>query len=120
LGRETRERFALGFEVARLLGAEPARGFMTFFARFDLGLLLWLCSRIGASSDDRRVGELVGFIRSQQGEAGLWEYAAKPQMTRWVSFDLLHSLAQFDKASEWLTVEPPSPFAPYPKRERRF
>ena len=120
LGRETRERYALGYEVARLLGAEPARGFVTFFARFDLGLLLYICSRVGASSDDQRVAELVAFIRSQQGEAGLWEYSAQPQVTRWVSFDLLRSLAQLDVAYDWLTVEPPGPFRPYPKREKRF
>jgi hypothetical protein len=93
---------------------------MTFFARFDLGLLLWLCSQVGADTDDSRVAELVAFIRSQQGEAGLWEYPAQPQVTRWVSFDLLRSLAQLETASDWLTLEPPSPFAPYPKREKRF
>jgi hypothetical protein len=120
LGRETRERFALGFEVARILGAEPARGFMTFFARFDLGLLLWLCSRVGAGTDDSRVATLVDYIRSQQGEAGLWDYASKPQVTRWVSFDLLRSLAQLDQDSAWLTSEPPGPFSAYPKREKRY
>lgn len=120
LGRETRERYALGFEVARILGAEPAHGFVTFFARFDLALVLDLCSRVGAGTDDPRLAELVAFIRSQQGEAGLWEYPAQPQVTRWVSFDLLRSLAQLDTASAWLTSEPPSPFSPYPKREKRF
>lgn len=120
LGRETRERYALGFEVARILGAEPNRGFMTFFARFDLGLLLSLCSRVGAGTDDQRVAELVAFVRSGQGEAGLWEYSDQPQVTRWVSFDLLRSLQALDSASGWLTVEPPSPFQTYPKRDKRF
>ena len=46
LGRETRDEASLGFEVARLVGAEPARGFLTFFARFDLAQVLWLCSQV--------------------------------------------------------------------------
>ena len=120
LGRETRERYAIGYEVARILGAEPAHGFLTFFARFDLGLLLWLCGQVGAGTDDPRVSELVSFIRLQQGQAGLWAYTAKPQVRRWVSFDLLRSLQSVDAASEWLTFEPPSPFAAYPKRKKRF
>jgi hypothetical protein len=120
LGRETRERYALGYEVGRTLGAEPAAGFLTFFARFDLGLLLSLCSQVGAGADDPRVAELVAFIRSLQGEYGLWEYPAQPQMARWVTFDLLRSLAFLDSASDWLTLEPPTPFQPYPKRQKRF
>jgi hypothetical protein len=63
LGRETREARALGFEVARLTGAEPTRGFMTFYARFDLAMILDLCRRIGATTDDPRVAELVHFVR---------------------------------------------------------
>jgi hypothetical protein len=62
LGRETREAYALGFEVARLVGAEVARGFITYFARFDLALILDLCGRIGASKDDERVAENVDWM----------------------------------------------------------
>lgn len=43
LGRETREAYTLGFEVARLIGAEPPRGFLTTFARFDMAQILDLC-----------------------------------------------------------------------------
>lgn len=120
LGRETRERYALGFEVVRLLGAEPSRGFITYFARFDLGLLLSLCSQLGAGTDDPRLGELVAFIQSQQGEFGLWEYPSQPHMARWVTFDLLRSLSHLDASAPWLSLEPPTPFQPYPKREKRF
>jgi len=67
LARETRERHALGFEVARLIGAEPARGVFTYFARFDLALVLDLCWRVGASREEGRVAELVEFVRQQQG-----------------------------------------------------
>jgi hypothetical protein len=112
LGRETRERYALGFEVARLLGAEPSRGFITYFARFDLGLLLSLCSQLGAGTDDPRLGELVAFIQSQQGEFGLWEYPSQPHMARWVTFDLLRSLSHLDASAPWLSAEPLTPSSP--------
>ena len=49
LGRETREKHTLGFEVARLIGLEPTRGFFTHYARFDLALVLDLCWRVGAT-----------------------------------------------------------------------
>lgn len=119
LGRETRERHALGFEVARMIGVEPARGFLTYFARFDLALVLDLCWRIGAGQDDERVADLVGFVRDQQGPYGLWTYQPRPQASRWVTFDLLRSLSRFDEAGDWLSLEPRTPFQPYPRRLRR-
>jgi len=120
LGRETRESHTLGFEVARMIGAEPARGFITYFARFDLGLILDLCWRIGATREDERVAEMIEFVLGLQGPYGLWEYAPRPQVSRWVTFDLLRSLSQLDKASDWLSLEPRTPFRSYPKRIRRF
>ena len=56
LGRETQEQQTLGFEVARLIGLEPFRGRLTFYARFDLALLLDLCGRIGATRRGRACG----------------------------------------------------------------
>jgi hypothetical protein len=120
LGRETRETLPLGFEVARTVGAEPVRGFLTFFARFDLGLILDLCWRVGATLEDERVADLVGFVRDLQGTYGLWEYAARPQASRWVTFDLLRSLSRLDESGEWLSAEPRTPFQPYPSKQRRF
>lgn len=121
LGRETREEYTLGFEVARLLGAEPMRGFITFYARYDLALLLGLCSKIGAPLSDQRVQDLVDFIRSLQGVSGLWEYKQKPQVSRWITFDLLRSLAGLAELNEhWVTNEPRTPFQPYPKKQKRY
>ena len=114
LGRQTQEAANLGFEVARIIGYEPYRGFLTYFARFDPGLVLWLCARIGASSDDPRVERLVDFIRSQQGPYGLWEYRDRPQASRWVTFDLLCSLKLIDRGRDWVSLEPPTPFKPEP------
>ena len=120
LGRETREQQALGFEVARLVGAEPARGFLTFFARFDLALVLDLCWRVGATLEDERVAELVKWVGGLQGAYGLWEYAARPQASRWVTFDLLRSLSRLDREGDWLSAEPRTPFQAYPRQRRRF
>lgn len=120
LGRETREVQNVGLEVARLIGAEPVRGFLTFFARFDLALLLELCWRIGATLQDERVADLVAFVRGLQGEYGLWTYAASPQASRWVTYDLLRSLSRLDAEGGWLSTEPRTPFQPYPSIRKRF
>lgn len=118
LGRETRDAYAMGEEVARLVGAEPARGFLTYFARFDLGLIIYLCMRVGVSRDDPRVADLIGFIRSLQGPYGSWEYHDRPQVSRWLTFDLLRSLTLLDEQDGWIGLEPQTPFQPYPKIKR--
>lgn len=120
LGRQTRERHAMGSEVARLIGAEPLHGFITYFARFDLALILSLCARIGIAIDDERLASLVEFIAASRGPYGLWDYPERPQASRWVSFDLLHSLSTLDEHGEWFSLEPPTPFQPYPKKRKRF
>ena len=120
LGRETREAHALGYEVARLVGAEVPRGMFTFFARFDLALILDLCSRVGATQDDPRVADLLAFVLSLRGEYGLWQYTPRPQISRWLTFDLMRSISRVDKNVDWLGLEPRTPFRPYPKREKRF
>ena len=120
LGRETREQYALGFEVARLIGAEPAHGFFTFYARFDLALILDLCWRVGATRDDARVAELTQFVQKLQGEYGLWEYQARPQVSRWLTFDLLRSMSRLDQAADWFSSEPRTPFRAYAKKVKRY
>jgi hypothetical protein len=59
-------------------------------------------------------------VKEQQGPYGLWEYAAHPEVSRWVSFDLLRSLSQIDRGGDWVSLEPRMPFQPYPKRRRRY
>jgi len=119
LGRETKEAHTLGYEVTRLIGAEPTRGLMTFYARHDLALVMDLCARIGASADDARVGEMVAFVGGQRGTYGLWE-APQPQASRWLTLELLRSLARLDQTGEWLSAEPRTPFQTYPKQPRRY
>jgi hypothetical protein len=124
LGRETRETHTLGFEVARTIGVEPARGFLTYYARFDLALILDLCWRVGVGLDDARVAETAEFVRQLQGPYGLWQYTPRPQASRWVTFDVLRSLSRLngDEASTegWLSLEPRTPFRAYLKKQKRY
>ena len=120
LGRETKEQHTLGLEMARLIGVEPARGFFTYYARFDIAFVLDLCWRVGASLEDARIAEAADFVRGLQGPYGLWRYAAHPQASRWVTFDLLRSLSRLDSSTDWLSEEPRTPFRAYPKRPKRF
>jgi hypothetical protein len=120
LGRESLDRQAFGFEVARIVGAEQARGYFTYFARFDVALFLDLCWRVGASLEDRRILNLTSFARSEQGPYGLWEYRPRPQASRWITFDVIRSLSNLDQVSDWISIEPHTPFQPYPRRVRRY
>jgi hypothetical protein len=124
LGRETRERNSLGFDLARLLGAEPVRGFTTFYGRFDLAFLLRISYLVGAQTSDARVADLIDDLRQWQGEYGLWDYQPKPQLSRWLTFDLLCSLQGIESNSSsaipWVSTEPRTPFQSYPKKIRRF
>lgn len=120
LSRETREKQNVGFTVARIIGVEPPRGYLTYFAKYDLALILDMCWRVGASKDDERVDDLVKFIQSMRGPYGLWEYPARPEVSRWVTFDILRSLSCIDSSTDWISMEPRTPFRPYPKTRRRF
>jgi hypothetical protein len=120
LGRETREQHTMGYEVARLIGVEPARGFITYYARFDPALILDLCARIGAGIEDPRVSEMAAFVQGLQGRYGLWDYATHPQASRWLTLDLLHSLSQLNKAVNWISMEPRTPFQTYARKRPRY
>ncbi len=120
LGRETRERRHLGHDVARMVGAEPSTGFITYYARFDMAQILSICGRIGATVDDRRVNDLVEHVRRLQGGYGLWEYMPKPQASRWLTLDLLRSMREIGVEGDWVNMEPRTPFGTYPKRAKRF
>jgi hypothetical protein len=119
LGRETRERLHVGFEVARTIGIEESTGFITYYARFDLAHVLKLCTRIGASSDDPRVQKLVDFMVDGRNQYGLWEYTS-PQASKWVTYDILRTLEEVSVENDWVGMEPQTPFQPYPKRRKRF
>jgi hypothetical protein len=120
LAHEALQASGLGQEVARYVGLERVRGFFTYFARYDVAFVLDLCWRIGASLEDRRVADMVAFVKGLQGPYGLWVYASHPEASRWVSFDLLRSLSRIDKKTGWISLEPRTPFQPYPKRPRRY
>ena len=117
LGRESLDRQSFGFEVARIIGAEKARGLFTYFARFDVALLIDLCWRIGASPEDERIKSMVNFVAGEQGPYGLWEYKPNPQATRWVTTRVLplpgparisSGPSRCATASRWASVRPSS------------
>jgi len=120
LGQDTLVASNLGHDVARTIGAERDRGFFTYFARYDVAFVLDLCWRVGASLEDTRVADMVDFVRERQGHYGLWEYPSHPAASRWLSFDLLRSLFRIDERGDWISLEPRTPFQPYPKRPRRY
>ena len=124
LARETREQLTLGYQTARTLGFEPTRGFFTRFALFDPGLILDLSARIGATTNDDRIANLVDFVTSARGSYGLWEYERRPQASRWVSFSMLKSLAAIERNDGgdgyWLSHEPRTPFQAYLRPRKRW
>lgn len=120
LAQDTMQASNLGHDVARTVGVERDRGFFTYFARHDVAFVLDLCWRIGASLEDTRVLDMVDFVRERQGQYGLWEYPSHPEVSRWLSFDLLRSLSRIDEKGDWISLEPRTPFQPYPKRPRRY
>lgn len=120
LGRETRELHNLGLEVVRMAGMEKPRGFLTYFARFDLALVLFLCAKLGAGLEDTRIKELVDYMYSRKGRYGIWENPAYPQASRWITFDVIRSLSFIQSNDGWITQRPRTPFTPYPKKDRRY
>jgi hypothetical protein len=120
LGCEIKEKYNLGYVISRLIGLEPSRGWITYYPRLDPAHLLNLCWRVGVSTTDQRLSELIDFVVNLQGEFGLWECNLHPQATRWLTFDLLHSLSKLTSKGDWISLEPRTPFRAYPKKEKRF
>jgi hypothetical protein len=111
LQRETRDEWALGSEVTRLTGVDSVPGFITSYARFDLAFVLELASRIGASTEDSRVADLVSFFDRLRGPAGLWQHPERPDLSRWLTFDILVSMRRLE-GGDWAGGAPRLPFRP--------
>lgn len=120
LARETRERQNIGYEVARIIGAEKASGFFTYYAHFDLAQVLDLCWRIEISSEAPKVADLIEYIQGQQGRYGLWTYTKRPHASRWITYSILNSLRNINQEVDWINIDPRTPFQAYPKRQRRY
>ena len=120
LGRETKDTQNIGFDLARLLGYETVRGFITFFGKYDPLLTLWLCSKIGADREDKRVDSLIHFIEDQCTASGLWHYLHRSEASKWVSFEIIRCLRNIPLKGDWHPMEPRTPFQAYPKPQNRF
>lgn len=120
LAQDSLQASNIGHEVAKIVGIEKDRGFFTYFARYDIAFILDLCRRIGASLEDERVASMVEFVKELPGEYGLWEHPVFPEVSRWLSFDLLRSLLSIDIDTDWTSFEPVTPFQTYPKQPKRY
>ncbi len=120
LAAELKEAGSVGFEAARTLGFEQPRGLLTHYVNYDCAFILDLCTRIGIGKTDERVADIINFLLAQQGPYGLWEYAPNPAATRWVTFDILCSLAGIDSKTTWSSMIPRSKFQKYPKKQKRY
>jgi hypothetical protein len=120
LGCETKAELNLGFDISRLIGIEPSRGWITYYPRLDPAHILKLCSRIEASIDDPRVESLVNFVQGLQNDNGLWECKLHPQATRWLTYDLLNSITVLKSDVDWVSHEPRTPFQEYTKKLNLF
>ncbi len=110
----------MGFNIARFIGVEPSKGFFSYFAYHDLALVADLVWKIGGGLQDKRIANLVDFIKNTQGPLGLWEYSRSPVVTHWLTFSLLRSLARIEHNKEWVNMEPPVAFRQYKKTKRRY
>ena len=119
LQRETRDEWALGSEVSRLMMVEKASGFATFYARHDLVFMLELASRVGIAAEDVRVADLVEFLESKRGPLGLWEHPRHPQLSRWLTLEILSSFRRLE-SGEWVGRDLRSSFRPYIQPRRRY
>jgi hypothetical protein len=120
LGRETHESGPLGFNIARLIGAEPVSGFITYYRIYDLALILDLCWRVEISIEDERVKAILELVLSKRNSIGLWAYPDHPHAARWVSFELTRVIQRLTSQEGWMGSEPRTPFQTYPKQIRRF
>jgi hypothetical protein len=120
LSREAHDSGPLGFDTARLAGAEPVSGFFTYYRNYDLALILDLCWRVEISIEDERVRTILDRVISKRNAFGLWSYPDHPQAARWVSFDLSRSIYRLSGGNGWTGSEPRTPFHTYPRQRRRF
>ncbi|MFX0012660.1 MAG: hypothetical protein ACFE9R_20285, partial [Candidatus Hermodarchaeota archaeon] len=120
LGTDLKLKTNLGFMVARIIGLEKSIGLITYMAKFDIAHTLDLCQRVGANQDDERISDLIEFIKNEQGEYGLWENSRYPQVTRWLTFDLLRTLSKIENNENWISFEPKTPFKAYFDKIKRF
>jgi len=120
LGTDLKLRTSLGFMISRMIGLEKAIGLITYMAKFDIAHILDICWKVGATQDDVRISDLIEFVKTEQGEYGLWENPRYPQVTRWLTFDLLRSLSKIENNREWISFEPKTPFKTYFDKIKRF
>ncbi len=86
------DRTQFGSEIARLVGVERPRGFITFYSRSDAAFILSLAARAAFDSANESLRSLVAFVVGLRDSYGLWTHERHPEVTRWLTFDILWSL----------------------------
>ncbi len=104
-----REEWSLGWEVARLLGFEEAKGRFTFYVRMDPAFLLDLATRCEMPSDDPLLADLAGIAERRRGPFGLWEHPTHPHLSRWLTLDLSVSLQRMARPARSPVSPDPGP-----------
>ncbi len=120
LSRETFDRYPLGLEVARRIGVHPKSGFFTYYAKHDLAVILSLAWKLGANKSNERIKNIINFLLEQKTSYGIWEYMEHHHVSRWITYDLLFSLKKIDQETDWVSLEPQTPFRMYNHPPKRF
>ena len=80
---------------------ESPQGNVTDFKRYNIAPILDLSWRIGARQEVSRVAENIRFVKALQELYGLQEHPRQQEASRWVTFDLLHSLSRVEEEIDW-------------------
>lgn len=114
------EQHNLGFEIAKLMGAQTNSGLLTFHYEFDLGLIMYLCAKAKVSKTDSRLQDIIAFLNSIRLPNGLWEYNKSISASRYLTYDLLKSMMQLDENSSWFSIEPETSFEKVRRPKERY
>ena len=107
LGKRSLDASAFGFDLSRILGRQPLIGFISYYARFDALTLLRLAADIGANVTDARVARFVDFADSLAEPDGFVPCPAAPELTRWITFEMLRVRRRIDSNDGWAAVVAP-------------
>ncbi len=64
-----------------------------------------LVTRTGIDAEERRIGELVTFLERRRGPAGIWIHPNHPELSRWLTFDLLSGMRRLTTGG-WIDKTP--------------
>lgn len=120
LGRQTYDRYCMGYNAARCIGVEPSSGFFSYFAYHDIVIIAELVVRFGGGLQDNRIEKLVIFVNECQNPMGLWEYEKSPAVTHWLTYRLGKAIEKIEYNDSWININPSVSLNAYKKGKIRF